>query len=388
MTKPKSARTVSVSQGIGQDTSFGAVTPPLYLSSTYTFEGFGQAREYEYSRTRNPSRDQLAATLASLEGGALAIVTASGMAALDLALSTLRADDLLLAPHDCYGGSYRLIQGRAERGHFKVLFVNQNDSLMLREGFGHRPRLVLVETPSNPLMRVVDIAAIASMAREAGAKLVVDNTFLSPALQNPLLLGADYVVHSTTKYINGHSDVVGGALVTADQADGEELSAWANLTGVTSSPFDAYLTLRGVRTLFPRMEAQQRAAMAIAEFLAPHPAVEHVYYPGLPADPGHTLAASQQKGFGAMLSFETSLGGSALQKFISTLRLFTLAESLGGVESLIAHPATMTHLGMGEAARATAGISDALLRLSVGLEEPADLIDDLSEALDAGRAAP
>lgn len=387
MTKSKSPRTVSVSQGIGQDTSFGAVTPPLYLSSTYTFEDFGRAREYEYSRTRNPTRYQLAKTLASLEGGAFAIVTASGMAALDLALSILRPDDLLVAPHDCYGGSYRLIQRRSERGHFRVVFVDQNNPVALKEAFKHRPRLALVETPSNPLMRVVDIAAVASMARDAGTKLAVDNTFLSPALQNPLLLGADYVIHSTTKYLNGHSDVVGGALVTADGTEGEELAAWANLTGVTGSPFDAYLTLRGLRTLFPRMEAQQRSAMAIAEYLAAHPTVERVYYPGLPTDPGHALASSQQKGFGAMLSFETSLDSAALRGFIRALRLFTLAESLGGVESLVAHPATMTHLGMGEAARATAGISDALLRLSVGLEEPADLIDDLSEALDAGRAA-
>jgi cystathionine gamma-synthase len=386
MSKSKSPRTVSVSQGIAQDTAFGAVTPPIYLSSTYTFEEFGQARQHEYSRTRNPTRDQLAETLASLEGGASGIVTASGMSALDLALSILQPHDLLLAPHDCYGGSYRLIQGRAERGHFRTLFVDQNDGAALREALAHRPRLVLVETPSNPLMRVVDIAAVASMAKKAGAKLAVDNTFLSPALQNPLLLGADFVIHSTTKYLNGHSDVVGGALVTADRADGEELAAWANLTGVTGSPFDAYLTLRGLRTLFPRIEAQQRSAAAIADLLIAHPAVQKVFYPGLTSDPGHAIASSQQKGFGAMLSFEANLGEAGLRTLISSLKLFTLAESLGGVESLIAHPATMTHLGMGEAARATAGISNSLLRLSVGLEDTQDLIDDLSEALDAGLA--
>lgn len=386
MSKSKSPRTVSVSQGIAQDTAFGAVTPPIYLSSTYTFEEFGRARQHEYSRTRNPTRDQLAETLASLEGGASGIVTASGMSALDLALSILQPHDLLLAPHDCYGGSYRLIQSRAERGHFRTLFVDQNDRSTLREALSHRPRLVLVETPSNPLMRIVDIAAVASMAKKAGAKLAVDNTFLSPALQNPLLLGADFVIHSTTKYLNGHSDVVGGALVTADRADGEELAAWANLTGVTGSPFDAYLTLRGLRTLFPRIEAQQRSAAAIADLLVAHPAVEKVFYPGLTNDPGHAIASSQQKGFGAMLSFEANLGEAGLRTFISSLKLFTLAESLGGVESLVAHPATMTHLGMGEAARATAGISDSLLRLSVGLEDTQDLIDDLSEALDAGLA--
>lgn len=386
MSKTKSPRTVSVSQGIAQDTAFGAVTPPVYLSSTYTFEDFGRARQHEYSRTRNPTRDQLAETLASLEGGALGIVTASGMSALDLALSILQPHDLLLAPHDCYGGSYRLIQGRAERGHFRTLFVDQNNRTALREALALRPRLVLVETPSNPLMRVVDIAAVASMAKKADAKLAVDNTFLSPALQNPLRLGADFVIHSTTKYLNGHSDVVGGALVTADRADGEELAAWASLTGITGSPFDAYLTLRGLRTLFPRIEAQQRSATAIADLLVAHPAVQKVFYPGLARDPGHAIASSQQKGFGAMLSFEANLGEAGLRTFISSLKLFTLAESLGGVESLIAHPATMTHLGMGPAARATAGISDSLLRLSVGLEETQDLIDDLSEALDAGLA--
>ncbi|WP_029620840.1 cystathionine gamma-synthase [Pseudorhizobium marinum] len=386
MSKTKSPRTVSVSQGIAQDTAFGAVTPPVYLSSTYTFEDFGRARQHEYSRTSNPTRDQLAETLASLEGGVLGIVTASGMSALDLALSILQPHDLLLAPHDCYGGSYRLIQGRAERGHFRTLFVDQNNRTALREAFALRPRLVLVETPSNPLMRVVDIAAVASMAKKADAKLAVDNTFLSPALQNPLRLGADFVIHSTTKYLNGHSDVVGGALVTADRADGEELAAWASLTGITGSPFDAYLTLRGLRTLFPRIEAQQRSATAIADLLVAHPAVQKVFYPGLARDPGHAIASSQQKGFGAMLSFEANLGEAGRRTFISSLKLFTLAESLGGVESLIAHPATMTHLGMGPAARATAGISDSLLRLSVGLEETQDLIDDLSEALDAGLA--
>ena len=266
------------------------------------------------------------------------------------------------------------------------MFVDQNNRTALREALALRPRLVLVETPSNPLMRVVDIAAVASMAKKADAKLAVDNTFLSPALQNPLRLGADFVIHSTTKYLNGHSDVVGGALVTADRADGEELAAWASLTGITGSPFDAYLTLRGLRTLFPRIEAQQRSATAIADLLDAHPAVQKVFYPGLARDPGHAIASSQQKGFGAMLSFEAKLGEAGLRTFISSLKLFTLAESLGGVESLIAHPATMTHLGMGQAARATAGISDSLLRLSVGLEETQDLIDDLSEALDAGLA--
>lgn len=383
----QAARTVAVSRGVAKDTSFGAVTPPLYLSTTYTFKGYAEPRQHEYSRTGNPTRDLLGETLATLEGGSAAIVTASGMSALDLVLSLLRSDDLLLAPHDCYGGTYRLIQQRSERGHFKVVFLDQNDAGSLSTAFALRPRLVLAETPSNPLMRVVDIAALATMAKHSGALLAVDNTFLSPALQNPISLGADLVVHSTTKYLNGHSDVVGGAVVAADATIAEELSQWANITGVTGSPFDAYLTLRGIRTLHARMDSQQKNAMAIAEFLSAHTAVRQVYYPGLPSHPGHRIASTQQRGFGAMLSFELKGGEAEIRRFVEALRLFSLAESLGGIESLAAHPATMTHLGMGAEARAKAGIADQLIRLSVGLEAESDLIEDLSSALNHAATA-
>ncbi len=388
MHKAKDPRTVAAANGVATDTAFGAVTPPLYLTSTFAFEGFDRSRGHDYSRTSNPTRSLLADTLARLEGGAGAVVTSSGMAAVDLVLSLLRPDELVLAPHDCYGGTYRLLCARKERGQFDVAFVDQGDTAALDAGLARNPRLVLVETPSNPLMRVVDIRRIAKRARTAGAQVAVDNTFLSPALQRPIALGADFVIHSTTKYLNGHSDVVGGAVITATPADTETLSAWANTAGTTGSPFDAHLTLRGLRTLFPRIERQQANAVAVARFLAQQAQVAAVHYPGLESHPGHALAKTQQDGFGAMLSFELEGGLEAVRRFSETVRIFTLAESLGGVESLVAHPATMTHAGMGAEARRAAGISDQLLRLSVGLEAEADLIADLERALAAAPSPP
>jgi len=357
--------------------------PPLYLSSNYSFAGFEQKRKYDYSRSGNPTRDVLAETLAGLEGGAGCVITATGMAAVDLPLSLLSPGDLLIAPHDCYGGTHRLLSARARKGHFEVAFVNQSDPAALEAALALNPKLVLVETPSNPLLRVVDVADVCVRAHRVGAKVVADNTFLSPALQNPIELGADFVVHSTTKFINGHSDVVGGAVISADAADHTELAWWANCLGVTGSPFDAYLTLRGVRTLFARIERQQATAGAVAAVLDAHPAVKTVHYPGLASHPGHALAARQQKGPGAMLSFELKGGTDAVRALIEELEIFTLAESLGGVESLVAHPATMTHAAMTPEARVTAGITEGLLRLSVGLEHQDDVIADLTRALDA-----
>ncbi len=376
------AETIAAANGIGTDTAFGAVTPPLYLSTTYTFAEFEQPRAYDYARLGNPTRDQLADTLAKLEGGARAVVVSSGMAALDLALSPLRPGDLLVAPHDCYGGTHRLLSMRAARGHYRVAFVDQGDEAALTAALAEGARVVLTETPSNPLMRITDIRRVGALAKAAGALFVVDNTFLSPALQRPLSLGADLVVHSTTKFLNGHSDVIGGAVIAADASLGDELAAWANTVGVTGSPFDAYLTLRGVRTLFARIERQERNAAAVAAFLDRHPAVARVHYPGLPAHPGHTLAKAQQAGFGAMLSAELSGGREAVRRLVGALTIFSLAESLGGVESLIAHPVTMTHAAMDPEARARAGVGDGLVRLSVGLEAEADLLDDLAQALD------
>lgn len=376
-------RTIAAANGIASDTNFGAVTPPLYLSSTFAFTGFEAHRGYEYSRTANPGRDLLGDTLAKLEGGAGAIITASGMSAVDLVLSLVGRGDLVVAPHDCYGGTYRLLCARRDRSHFDLAFVDQSDTAALAVVLAKKPALVLIETPSNPLMRVVDVRVIARQAKEAGAKVAVDNTFLSPALQQPISLGADFVIHSTTKYLNGHSDIVGGAVVAAAEADVEPLRSWANVTGVTGSPFDAYLTLRGIRTLFVRVERQQANAAAVATFLSGHKAVAAVHYPGLENHSGHAIAKAQQAGFGAMLSFDLAGGVEAVRRFVETVRVFTLAESLGGVESLVAHPATMTHAGMGAEARHAAGIGDGLLRLSVGLEAEADLIADLERGLAA-----
>lgn len=375
--------TIAAAHGVGLDPAFGAVSPPLYMSSTYTFAGYEQPRTYDYGRAGNPTRDLLAEALAELEGGAGAVITSSGMAAIDLLVGRLRPDDLVLAPHDCYGGTMRLLKARAERGHLSLRFVDQGDASAFAAALEDVPALVLIETPSNPLMRVVDIAALSAKAKDAGAEVAVDNTFLSPALQRPISLGADYVVHSTTKYLNGHSDVIGGAVVAADAAHIADLRQWANVVGSAGAPFDAWLTLRGLRTLFARMDRQQRNAMTVAAHLERHPAVARVYYPGLTADPGHALAARQQSGFGAMLSFDLAGGVSAVRRFIAAVRVFTLAESLGGVESLVAHPATMTHADMGAEARAVAGIGDGLLRLSVGLEAEEDLIAGLDQGLAA-----
>ncbi len=383
MSEGLAARTVAAANGVAQDAAFGAVIAPIHLSTTFKFPAFEQAGPYDYSRLGNPTRDALADTIAKLEGGARAVMVASGMAALDLALSSLRPGDLLVAPHDCYGGTHRLLSFRSARGHYRVTFVDQTDPEALAAALAERPKVVLIETPSNPLMRVVDIRRVTAAARAVGALAVVDNTFLSPALQQPIALGADLVVHSTTKFLNGHSDVIGGAVIAADKAVGEELAAWANTIGVTGSPLDAYLTLRGLRTLFVRVEQQQRNAGRLAAFLDAQPAVARVHYPGLTTHPGHALARSQQAGFGAMLSFELAGGREAVKSFVEALRVFTLAESLGGVESLVAHPPTMTHAAMDPEARAIAGITDGLLRLSVGLEAEADLLADLSRALEA-----
>ena len=380
---PPRASTRAVRAGIDRDAAFGAVTPPLVLSSNFSFAGFDRKRAYDYTRSGNPTRDLLGDALAGLEGGAGAVVTASGMAAVALVLqATLQPGDRLVVPHDAYGGSWRLFDALARRGHFELAIADLTDPHALATALQAPTTALWIETPSNPLLRITDLRHAVAAAHAAGALAVVDNTFLSPALQTPIALGADYVIHSTTKYINGQSDVVGGCVVAKDPTDLEQLAWWANCLGITGSPFDAYLTLRGVRTLFARIERQQATAGRIAEWLAVHPAVKAVHYPGLKSHPGHAVAARQQKGFGAMLSFELA-GIDAVRALVDGLSVFTLAESLGGVESLIAHPALMTHAAMTPEARATAGISDGLLRLSVGLEHPEDLLADLSAALAA-----
>ncbi len=373
--------TIAAQQGICTDGNHGAVVPPLYLSTNYTFEEFGKKREYDYSRSGNPTRATLADTLAQLEGGAGAVVTATGMAAATLCTALLSPQDLLVVPHDCYGGCYRLFTSLAKKGSFQLEVVDQNNEKALDEILARKPKMIWLETPSNPLLRLVDIEAISKKAHAHGTLVVADNTFLSPVLQRPLELGADIVIHSTTKYVNGHSDVVAGAVIAKTPELAEELAWWANCLGITGAPFDAYLTLRGLRTLPLRMKQHQLNAEAAVELLKDHPVVEKVHYPGLENHPQHELAKRQQKGFGAMLSFELKGGVESVKAFLSRLRYFALAESLGGVESLVAHPATMTHASMTEEARREAGISETLIRISVGVEDPEDLVADLSQAL-------
>lgn len=381
--------TSAVRAGIDCDPSFGAVTPPLVLSSNFSFAGFGQKRAYDYTRSGNPTRDLLAEALAELEGGAGAVVTATGMAAVTLVLhALLRPGQTLLVPHDCYGGSWRLFNALAEQGAFNLVSANLTGPEAVDTVQTVRPALVWIETPSNPLLRITDLAAVITAAHRVGAQAVADNTFLSPLWQQPIIdFGADLVVHSTTKYINGHSDVVGGAVVAREQAVHAQLLWWANALGLTGAPFDSFLTLRGLRTLGARLRVHEENAQALAALLQGHPAVRAVHYPGLPSHPGHALAARQQRGFGAMLSVELDGGEAAVRAFLDGLRWFTLAESLGGVESLIAHPASMTHAAMSPEARARAGITDGLLRLSVGIEHLDDLRADLQAALARAQAA-
>jgi cystathionine gamma-synthase len=309
-------------------------------------------------------------------------VTSSGMSAVALALQLVPPGGKVLAAHDCYGGTYRLLRALATRGQIELELADLTAPDAASRVLASKPDLLWVETPSNPLLRITDLRAVAEAGHRAGAVVVADNTFLSPALQRPLTLGADIVVHSTTKYLNGHSDVVGGAVIAREPAHLETLAWWGNCLGLTGSPFDSFLTLRGVRTLFARVRIHEENAHLVARTLESHPAVLAVHYPGLESHPGHALAAGQQDGFGGMVSFVVRGGEPAVERLTRTLRCFTLAESLGGVESLIAHPATMTHASMDADARRVAGIGDGLLRLSVGIEAGSELVEDLVRALD------
>ncbi|MEO7083964.1 MAG: cystathionine gamma-synthase [Gemmatimonadaceae bacterium] len=378
-----SGTTRAVRAAIATDREHGAVVPPIHLSSTFEFEGFAKPRRFDYTRSGNPTRSQLADALAELEGGASAVVTSTGMSAVTLVLQLLKPGDVIVAAHDCYGGTQRLLRALAEKAHFTLVFADLTAPNADLEIARIRPRILWVETPSNPLLRITDIKRVATAGHLAGSTVVVDNTFLSPALQQPIALGADLVVHSTTKYLNGHSDVVGGAVVAADAALGAELAWWANCLGITGAPFDSYLTLRGVRTLHARLRQHLENTEAVVAALGSHAGVVRVNYPGLPSHPGHAIAARQQSGFGAMVSFEVAGGVDGVERLTSELEYFTLAESLGGIESLIAHPATMTHASMNASAREAAGIKDSLVRLSVGIESADDLVRDLTRALDA-----
>jgi len=373
--------TQAVRAGIEVDEITGAVVPPLHLTSTFAFRGFGEKRAYDYTRSGNPTRDLLAGALAELELGAGAVVTATGMAAVTLVGYLIPAGGRIVAPHDCYGGTYRLFEAWRRRGERQVEFINFGDEAAVRAALSRPAALLWIETPSNPLLRITDIEKFTALGRASGALTVVDNTFLSPAWQQPLTLGADLVVHSTTKYLNGHSDVVGGAVVARDKALHEQLLWWANCLGITGAPFDSFLTLRGLRTLHARLDHHARNAIALAGWLQEQPNVRQVYYPGLPTHPGHDVAKRQQRGFGAVVTMELDGGHDAVREFVADLQCFSLAESLGGVESLVAHPATMTHAAMDPAARHRAGLADGLVRLSIGIEGLEDLQRDLAAGL-------
>ena len=389
MTFSNSKATRAVRASIESDTQHGAVVPPLHLSSNYTFAGLGEPRQYDYTRSGNPTRDALGDALAELEGGAGAVITASGMGALTVLTQFLSPGDTIVAPHDCYGGSYRLFDQQSKKGLFDVEFVNQTDIETLRAVCTKvRPKIILTESPSNPLLRISDLSAIREIADECGALFAVDNTFLSPALQNPIDFGADLVIHSTTKYINGHSDVVGGAIIAATDELAERCAYWANVIGITGAPFDSFMTLRGIRTLHPRIRQHEESAALIANVLTEQPNIEKVFYPGLEDHEGHELAKRQQRGFGGMVSFEIEGGEAAVRAFVENLTFFSLAESLGGVESLVCHPASMTHAPVSEERKAAAGVTPTLIRLSVGLESAEDLVADLQRALEAARKAP
>ncbi|HCH1474195.1 TPA: O-succinylhomoserine (thiol)-lyase [Vibrio parahaemolyticus] len=373
--------TIAVRTGIESDSQYHAVVPPIYLSTNYGFPAFGEVPKYDYTRSGNPNRGLLESALSELESGKGAVVTNCGTSALNLWVSAfLGPDDLIVAPHDCYGGTYRLFNTRANKGDFKVQFVDQSDEQALEAALAKKPKLILLETPSNPLVRVVDIAAICEKAKQVGTLVAVDNTFLTPVYQKPLELGADFVIHSTTKYINGHSDVIGGVVITKTEAHAEELAWWGNCIGATGTPFDSYMTLRGIRTLGARMRVHEESSQHVLNYLQQQALVAKIYHPSLPDHPGHEIAKKQQSGFGSMLSFEFAGSFEQLKVFVKELELFSLAESLGGVESLICHPASMTHRAMGEEALAEAGVSHQLLRLSVGLEDAQDLIADLDQA--------
>ena len=380
--KKLSQGTIAVRGGINTDDQYGSVVPVITPSTCYRYQEFATPREFDYGRKANPSRRFVEETVAKLEGGADAILTNCGMSAIHLvSVALLTPDDLVVAPHDCYGGSYRLFNSLSQRGYFKAIFVDQSDPVALKEALSLRPKLVLIETPSNPLLRVVDIQEISQQAHDVGALVLVDNTFMTPILQKPIDLGADIVTHSCTKFLNGHSDLLAGILVFKEQQLATDVLWWANNIGTLTSSFDSYLLLRGLRTLAARVTLQQANAQKVVEFLVNHPKIAHVYHPSLSSNLGHEIAKKQQKGFGSLLSFELAGEPEIMPKFLKALNIITLAQSLGGVESLICHPATMTHSGISAQARKTAGISDQLLRISVGLEDIDDLLGDLEQAL-------
>ncbi|URJ25435.1 cystathionine gamma-synthase [Candidatus Blochmannia ocreatus (nom. nud.)] len=372
--------TISIRNGLNSDEQHGCVVPPITLSTTYNFLEFNKPRPYDYSRRKNPTRDLTQTLLSNLEYGKHTIITSSGMSAIYLVcIAFLQKDDVLIAPYDCYGGTYRLLDALHKKGICKVLFTDQRDIKKLLELFEiYHPKLIFLETPSNPMLRIVDINTICSVKNDT--LCAVDNTFMTPVLQNPLLLGADIVIHSCSKYLNGHSDVIAGAVITKDIYIANQLNWWGNTLGVTGSAFDSYQLLRGMRTLIPRVHQQQKNAAKIVDFCQKQDHIKTLYYPGLSNHSESHIINKQQSGFGSIFSFELKGNKNKLLKFLKALKLFTLAESFGGVESLIAHPATMTHAAMPDNIQKKAGINNMLLRISVGLEDSDDLIADLKKS--------
>lgn len=370
-----------VHTGVDKDSAYLSATTPIYPTSTFRWDDLNRHRGFDYTRSGNPTRRALEENLTALEGGLDCRATCTGMSAITATMHLFKPGDHIIAGHDIYGGTWRLFDSLFRDMGMTFSFVNMGDPENIRRAATPATKCVWIETPSNPLLNIVDIAAVCSVARDLSAVTIADNTFLSPYLQRPLELGVDIVVHSTTKYLNGHSDVVGGCIITRHKPHADRIGYVVNALGLACSPFDAWLVLRGVKTLGPRMEAHQRGAMALAEFLARHPRVEKVYYPGLASHPQHELAKRQQRGFGAMLSFDLRGGRPAVEQVLAKLTLFQLAESLGGVESLIEYPDSMSHASMTETARRAAGITPNTLRVSVGIEHPDDLIADFGLAL-------
>ncbi|MCC6442426.1 MAG: PLP-dependent transferase [Armatimonadetes bacterium] len=374
--------TLAIHAGQGPDPAYGAVMTPIYQVSTFAYREVKGPGKYDYSRSGNPTRQALENCLAALEGGTHGFVFGTGMAAEATVLALLSAGDHIIVHDDLYGGTYRLLVSWVAKNGIDVEFVNLRDLDRLREALRPNTRLIWTETPTNPLMNLLDLAAISEIAKERNVLTVCDNTFLSPYYQNPLVLGIDIVMHSTTKYINGHSDVVGGALIVSDEALAKQIYFYQNAMGTCQGPQDCFLVLRGLKTLPVRMEAHNRNALAIARWLEAHPKIEAVLHPGLESHPQHELALRQARGFGGTFSFKVKGGEEEAFRLLSAVKLFILAESLGGVESLIEHPWTMTHLSMPEEARAAAGITGNLIRISVGIEHIDDLLVDLEQALD------
>lgn len=376
-----SFQTDTIHAGVAPDKAYGAIMTPIYQSSTFVFEDVGKHRGFDYTRSGNPTRKALEDNLAVLEGCSSAVAVTTGMAAVATVMHLFGSGDEIICTDDCYGGTARLLSTIQEHFDIRIHFISLRDPEAIVEYINEKTKAIWIETPSNPLLNLIDIAAVTAIAKERGLLSIVDNTFLSPFLQQPFRLGADIVVHSTTKYLNGHSDVVGGAILSNEPGLDQKIKYLVNALGTCAQPFDCWLVLRGIKTLVPRMREHERNARIVAEFLNTHPKVRRVFYPGLESHPQHELALRQQRGFGGMVSFELDGGIAEVEQVLRSTRLFALAESLGGVESLIEHPATMSHASMDSEHRKAAGITDSVIRLSVGIEDPDDLVADLRQAL-------